>query len=135
MITNVARVTPDGPALVVTFTLGGTPFPALNGGPQYQLTAAASISVTTTDQTETDRLRTAPTVDGGRESRCGWLVGRFGLSWQIVPAALGRLLGASDRAAADRAMQALLAMRTIDIAALEAAFRAADPPAGLDAAS
>ena len=121
-ITNVARLAPGGPALMVSFTLGGAPYLALNGGPQYKLTEAVSISVTTADQAETDRLWTTLTAEGGSESRCGWLTDRYGLSWQIIPEALPRMMMAPDRAAAGRAMQAMLAMRKIDIAALEAAF-------------
>lgn len=109
--------------VMVSFTLGGVPFLALNGGPGVEHTEAASISVTTGDQAETDRLWQALTADGGAEGRCGWLKDRFGVSWQIVPNALPELLGASDRAAAGRAMQAMLAMSKIDIAMLEQAFR------------
>jgi predicted 3-demethylubiquinone-9 3-methyltransferase (glyoxalase superfamily) len=112
-----------GAVLVVDFTLAGTPYQALNGGPQYKHSEAASISVSTRDQAETDRLWTVLTADGGKQVQCGWLKDRFGLSWQIVPEALPRLLGDPDRAAAGRAMQAMLGMRKIDIAALEAAFR------------
>jgi len=122
-ITGTFRPSPDGPALMVEFTLGGTPFQALNGGPHYKFTEAASISVSTDDQAETDRLWAALTADGGSEGRCAWLKDRFGVSWQIVPKTLSRLLASSDRAAAGRAMEAMLAMRKIDIAALEAAYR------------
>ncbi len=122
-ITSVARVDPNGPALMVHFLLGGVPFQALNGGPKFTFTEAASISVATEDQAETDRLWEALVADGGSESRCAWLKDRFGLSWQIVPAALPRLLASPDRAAANRAMQAMLGMRKIDVAALEAAYR------------
>ncbi len=111
-----------GPALMVLFTLGGTPFHALNGGPRFQHSEAASISVSTRDQDETDRLWNALTENGGSESQCGWLKDRFGVSWQIVPEALPRLLASTDRPAADRAMQAMLGMKKIDIAALEAAY-------------
>lgn len=124
-ITSTLRVEPGGPALLVEFTLGGAPFQALNGGPQFRLDEAASISVSTRDQAETDRLWNALLADGGSESQCGWLKDRFGLSWQIVPEVLPRMLGDADRAAAGRAMQAMLSMRKIDIAALEAAFRGA----------
>ena len=105
------------------FTLAGTPYQALNGGPQFSFTEAASISVITEDQQETDRLWSALTAEGGEESRCGWLKDRFGLSWQIVPEALPRLLGDRDREAAGRAMQAMPGMGKIDIAALKAAYR------------
>ena len=91
-IEGVQRPAPDGPALIVEFSLAGAPYMILNGGPQYTHTPAASISVSTADQETTDRLWAALTADGGRESRCGWLVDRFGVSWQIVPRAVGRLL-------------------------------------------
>jgi predicted 3-demethylubiquinone-9 3-methyltransferase (glyoxalase superfamily) len=95
----------------------------LNGGPQYKLSPAASIVVRTADQAETDTLWNALLADGGEESRCAWLTDRFGVSWQVVPDALSRLLGAKDREAAGRAMQAMMQMGKIDIAALESAFR------------
>ena len=124
-IEGVHRPGSDGPALIVEFSLAGAPYMALNGGPQYTHTPAASISVSTEDQETTDRLWAALTADGGRESRCGWLVDRFGVSWQIVPRAVGRLLGDADREAAGRAQAAMLQMRKLDIAAMEAAFRGA----------
>ena len=110
---------------IVQFTLAGTPYMALDGGPQFKHSEAASIVVSTVDQAETDRLWSAFTANGGAESACGWLKDRFGLSWQIVPEALPRCLTAPDRAAAGRAMQAMLAMRKIDIAGIEKAFRGA----------
>jgi len=122
-ITSVLRPDPKGPALLVEFTLGGTRFQALNGGPQHKLSEAVSVSVATKDQAETDRLWEALTADGGSELQCAWLRDCFGLCWQIVPEALMRCLGSPDRAAAARAMQAMLGMRKIDIAAIEAAFR------------
>lgn len=112
-----------GPAIVVELTLAGTPYMFLNGGPNYKLSPAASIAVRTADQAETDALWDALVADGGEESMCGWLVDRFGVSWQIVPDALPRLLGAADREAAGRATQAMLAMRRLDVEKLEAAFR------------
>lgn len=120
-IETVLRPKPDGPALLVEFTLGGTPYEALNGGPQYSHSPAASISVCTRDQEETDRLWDALTA-GGSESKCGWLRDRYGVSWQIVPEVLPHLLTSPDRAAADRAMQAMFAMVKIDIAGIEAAY-------------
>lgn len=122
-ITRVTRMAPEGPALMVNFHLAGVPYQALNGGPQFKHSPAVSISVSTPDQAETDRLWEALLADGGQPSQCAWLTDRFGLSWQIVPEALPRLLGAADRAAAGRAMQAMLQMGKIDIAALEAAFQ------------
>src|SRR5690554_2109273 len=122
-IESAFRPQENGPALIVNFSLSGAPYQALNGGPQFKHTEAASISVVTKDQKETDRLWTALIADGGAENRCGWLKDRFGVSWQIVPEALPRFLTDPDHEAADRAMKAMLGMRKLDIAALEAAFR------------
>jgi predicted 3-demethylubiquinone-9 3-methyltransferase (glyoxalase superfamily) len=110
--------------VIVTFTLDGVPFQGLNGGPQFKPNEAASIIVTTKNQAETDRLWNALIADGGSEGRCAWLKDRFGVSWQIVPQILPKLLGSSDRAAANRALQAMLQMSKIDIAAMESAFNA-----------
>lgn len=110
--------------MIVAFSLGGVPYQILNGGPHYRPTPAASIVVSTPDQAETDRLWDALTADGGAPGRCGWLTDRWGVSWQIVPEALPRLLGAPDRAAAGRAQAAMMQMNKIDVAALEAAFSA-----------
>ena len=122
-IEGVHRPAPDGPALIVEFSLAGAPYMILNGGPHYTHTPAASISVSTADQQETDRLWAALTADGGQEGQCGWLVDRFGVSWQIVPRAAARLLSDGDREAAGRAQAAMMRMRKLDVAALEAAFR------------
>lgn len=111
--------------MVVEFTLAGAPMMILSAGPHYRLTPAASISVLTKDQPETDRLWAALLGAGGAESRCGWLVDRFGVSWQIVPEVLPRLLSHPDPAAAARARDAMMQMGRIDIAALEAAVRGA----------
>ena len=119
---NNSKITSVSP-VIVTFTLDGVPFQALNGGPQYKPTEAASIVVTTNDQAETDRLWNALTDNGGKEGRCAWLKDRFGVSWQIVPRILPILLSSSDREAADRAMQAMLSMKKIDIAMLESAYK------------
>jgi len=112
----------SGQPLMVDFHLAGTPYQALNGGPQFTHSEAASISVLTRNQEETDRLWNTLTADGGIASRCGWLKDRFGLSWQIVPEVVPAMLGSSDREAAERAMQALLGMGKIEIAALHSAF-------------
>lgn len=109
--------------MVVAFSLAGAPYQILNGGPRYRQTPAASVVVTTLDQAETDRLWDALTAGGGAPGQCGWLTDRWGVSWQIVPEALPRLLGAEDRAAGGRALTAMLQMQKLDLAALEAAFR------------
>lgn len=121
-IEGAFRPDPQKPPIVVNFTLAGTPYQVLNGPPLFKHNEAASISVLTEDQAETDRLWEALVADGGAESQCGWLRDRFGVSWQIVPKALPRLLSDPDAAAAGRAMAAMMGMRKIDIAALEAAF-------------
>lgn len=122
-IESLFRPKPGEPPLVVNFTLGGAPYQALNGGPTFTHSEAASISVMTADQEETDRLWAALTADGGSESQCGWLKDRFGVSWQIVPEAVPRLLMDQDREAGGRAFEALMGMVKIDIAQLEAAHR------------
>lgn len=120
-ITGMMRPEPEQPALVIEFTLAGTPYQILNGGPHFTLDEAASIVVQTEDQTETDRLWAALTADGGSESMCGWCKDRFGVSWQIVPKQALALLSSPDQQGAARAMEALLKMQKIDIATLEAA--------------
>ncbi|PQA87750.1 VOC family protein [Hyphococcus luteus] len=112
----------SGPPLIVEFTLAGAPYMVLNGGPMFKHTPAASISVLTKDQEETDRLWNALIADGGEESMCAWCIDRFGVSWQIIPERLPQLLQADDKAAAGRAREAMMKMKKIDIAALETAF-------------
>jgi len=112
-----------GDALTVEFTLCGRPFLGLNGGPQFQFTEAISFSIACADQSEVDRYWEALTAGGGEPGPCGWLKDRFGLSWQVVPKRLTQLLGDKDRGRAGRAMEAMMKMGKIDIAALE---RAAD---------
>lgn len=126
---NVARYGEAGPgepgtAMNVEFQLEGMRFSALNGGPQFTFTEATSFLVDCQTQDEVDYLWTALT-DGGEESMCGWLKDRYGLSWQIIPRRLGELLSDPDPARAQRAMQAMLQMRKIDIAELERAADAA----------
>ncbi|MCI5048346.1 MAG: VOC family protein [Aquisalinus sp.] len=108
--------------MVVEFTLGGAPMMILNGGDMFKVNEAASISILTDDQAETDRLWDALTADGGAESMCGWLKDKYGVSWQIVPRRLIELSNAPDKTAATRARDAMLKMRKIDIAGIEAAF-------------
>lgn len=115
--------TQSGEPLIVNFNLAGVPYQILNGGPTYTQSPAISIAVTTEDQAHTNRLWAALIADGGEESRCGWLVDRFGLSWQIIPRALPRLVGGDDPEGAARATQAMMTMKKIDIATLEAAYR------------
>ncbi|EHK83961.1 3-demethylubiquinone-9 3-methyltransferase [Saccharomonospora azurea SZMC 14600] len=111
---------PGGDALVVLFELRGQHYMALNGGPNYSLSPAASIYVPCTDQAEVDRLWSALTA-GGTELQCGWLTDAYGLTWQVVPSELPRLLTDPDPAKAERAQQALLPMRKIDIATIRKA--------------
>jgi predicted 3-demethylubiquinone-9 3-methyltransferase (glyoxalase superfamily) len=116
--------TPSGPAgmvLVVEFTLAGSKFTGLNGGPQFPFTEAVSFAVACDGQAEVDRLWAALTADGGSPSRCGWLKDRWGLPWQIVPTRLHELLSDPNPDRARRTMEAMLQMSKIDIAALERA--------------
>ena len=112
---------PAGTVLAIDFTLAGTPMQAIIGGPAFTLTEAASISIATRDQAETDRLWDALLANGGTPSQCGWLKDRFGLSWQVVPRGMDAFFDESDPARVERAMQAMLGMRKIDIAAMRAA--------------
>lgn len=121
-IETTSRPDPNGPALVVEFTLAGAPYMMLNGGPPCSHSMAASISVLTKDQAETDELWEALLADGGEESMCGWVTDRFGVSWQIVPKAMPSMLMNDDKAAAMRVQQAMMKMRKLDIAGLERAF-------------
>jgi len=116
---NIAK---PGKVLMVEFTLAGTPYQALNGGPHFTLDEAVSISVVTDDQAETDRLWEVLIADGGAESRCGWLKDRYGLSWQIVPRRSTELLNGPKAA---KVWPAFMQMRKVDIAALEAAAETA----------
>jgi predicted 3-demethylubiquinone-9 3-methyltransferase (glyoxalase superfamily) len=105
----------------VRFTLDGTPYIALNGGPHYKLTPAVSLFVQCATQPEVDRYWDQLTAGGGQPSRCGWLVDRFGLSWQIMPVRLLELLQDQDPARAQRVAAAMLTMTKIDIAGIERA--------------
>jgi predicted 3-demethylubiquinone-9 3-methyltransferase (glyoxalase superfamily) len=113
---------PKGSVLTIQFQLEGQQFVALNGGPQFRFTEAISLMVNCTTQAEIDALWSKLT-DGGEESQCGWLKDRFGLSWQITPAKLLDMLRDPDPARAARVMQAMLPMRKLDLARLEAAYR------------
>ena len=109
-----------GSVLTVDFELDGQRYTALNGGPQFTFDEAISLLVECDDQAEVD-FYWEKLTDGGEESMCGWLKDRFGLSWQVVPKGMEALFADDDPARADRAMQAMFAMRKLDIAALEAA--------------
>jgi len=124
-IADVARYGEAGPrdagtVMVVKFELDGQELVALNGGPEFTFDEAISFQIDCADQEEVDRYSEALT-DGGEQGPCGWVKDRFGLSWQVVPARLIELLGDPDEAKAQRAMAAMLEMRKIDIAAVEAA--------------
>ena len=124
-ITDISRYGEGGPgpagsAMTVSFALNGLPFVALNGGREHGFTDAVSMQVHCETQQEVDRLWEALT-DGGEEGRCGWCKDRFGLSWQVVPTALGSLLQDPDPGRAQRAMTAMLTMSKLDVDALRAA--------------
>jgi len=106
----------------VTFELDGQVFHALNGGPNYKFTPAVSFFVHCEDQKEVDYYWSR-LIRGGKASRCGWLDDKFGMSWQIVPKALGKCLNGKDRAGARRALEAMMHMVKLDVRKLEAAYR------------
>jgi predicted 3-demethylubiquinone-9 3-methyltransferase (glyoxalase superfamily) len=125
-IVNVTRYgeggpVPKGTVMSGTFQLEGQDFYALNGGPQYKFTPAISLFVSCETQQEVDELWRKLST-GGPEERCGWLKDKFGLSWQIIPTTLGKLLHDKDPAKAHRVMQAMLQMTKIDIAGLQRAY-------------
>src|SRR5688572_16179074 len=113
----------EGDVLTVEFTVMGIPCLGLNGGPGIKHNFAFSFQVATTDQAETDRYWNAIVGNGGEESECGWCKDKWGLSWQITPVALTKAIADPDPAAAKRAFDAMMEMRKIDVAAIEAARR------------
>ncbi len=115
----------EGDVLMVEFTVMGIPCIGLNGGPAFKHNEAFSFQVATEDQAETDRLWAAIVDNGGQESACGWCKDKWGLSWQITPRVLMETLAGPDRPAAKRAFEAMMQMVKIDVAAIEAARRAA----------
>jgi predicted 3-demethylubiquinone-9 3-methyltransferase (glyoxalase superfamily) len=122
-VVRSAADTPSGrerSVLLVELTLAGQQFTALNGGPQFKFNEAVSFAVDCADQEEVDRLWDALSADESAE-QCGWLKDRFGLSWQIIPRALPRLLSDPDAAKARRVITAMLSMKKIDVAELELA--------------
>ena len=113
----------QGRVMSVEFELEGQPFMALNGGAASKFTESISFFVSCETQADIDRLWTTLIGDGGEASRCGWLKDKFGLSWQIIPSSLGRLLsGGGDAARAGRVLNAMLQMGKLDIARLQAAY-------------
>ena len=113
----------EGDVLTVEFTVLGIPCLGLNGGPTFKHTEAFSFQIATEDQAETDRYWNAIVNNGGQESECGWCKDKWGISWQITPIALTEAYTSSDKAAAKRAFDAMMTMRKIDIATIEAAVR------------
>ena len=111
-----------GAALTVEFEIEGQRFVGLNGGPDFAFTPAVSFMIDCKDQADVDYFWDRLTADGGRPSRCGWLQDKFGLSWQVVPEALPRLLKDSNEEKSDAVMQAMLTMSKLDVAALQAAY-------------
>jgi 2-polyprenyl-6-hydroxyphenyl methylase/3-demethylubiquinone-9 3-methyltransferase len=111
----------QGDVLMVEFTVMGIPCLGLNGGPAIKHNEAFSFQVATDDQVETDRLWHAIVSNGGQESECGWCKDKWGVSWQITPRALMAAIADPDRAAAKRAFDAMMGMKKIDIATIEAA--------------
>jgi predicted 3-demethylubiquinone-9 3-methyltransferase (glyoxalase superfamily) len=111
----------QGDVLTVEFTVAGIPCIGLNGGPHFKHNESFSFQISTDDQAETDRLWNAIVKNGGQESECGWCKDRWGLSWQITPRVLVEAVTDSDPAVAKRAFEAMMKMRKIDIAAIEAA--------------
>ena len=113
----------EGDVLTVEFTVIGIPCLGLNGGPLFKHSEAFSFQVATDDQAETDRLWNAIVGNGGEESECGWCKDKWGLSWQITPRVLTQAITDPDPAVAKRAFEAMMQMRKIDIATIEAARR------------
>ncbi len=126
-ILNIARYgegtpMPKGTVMTVDFVLEGERFTALNGGPMFKFTEAISFLVNCESQDEVDMLWKKLTSNGGAEGQCGWLKDKYGLSWQIIPTALGRMLSDPDPEKAQRVMSAMLKMKKIDVEAIRQAY-------------
>jgi predicted 3-demethylubiquinone-9 3-methyltransferase (glyoxalase superfamily) len=127
-IDGVTRAAADNPStkagevLLVSFTLAGQPFVGINGGPQFPFTEAVSFQIDCEDQAEVDRYWEALVGEGGQPGQCGWLKDRFGVSWQVVPREMGAYVGGPDPAGAKRAMEAMLRMQKLDVAAMRDAY-------------
>jgi predicted 3-demethylubiquinone-9 3-methyltransferase (glyoxalase superfamily) len=128
-IDKVVKAAADNPSnhkgdvMTVEFTLDGTKFVGLNGGPDFKFNEAVSFMIECKDQAEVDRYWDALVQGGGEHSVCGWLKDRFGVSWQVTPRRLLEMTESDDRPAAERAMKAMLEMTKIDIAKVEEAYR------------
>jgi predicted 3-demethylubiquinone-9 3-methyltransferase (glyoxalase superfamily) len=125
-IVSVARYTESAPretgmVMVVEFELDGHRFVGINGGPEFKFSEAISFQVNCETQEEIDYYWERLTTDGGKEGPCGWLTDKYGLSWQVTPAGMDRLFAHPDQERADRAMKAMLGMKKIEIAELQAA--------------
>ena len=114
--------TSAGEVLTVEFTLAGQPFVGLNGGPDFKFNEAVSFVIDCEDQADVDRYTDALIAGGGEQGPCGWIKDKFGLSWQVVPRQLNEMLESSDRAAAKRAMEAMLKMQKLDVEKLREAY-------------
>jgi predicted 3-demethylubiquinone-9 3-methyltransferase (glyoxalase superfamily) len=122
-VVNAPATDNEGPIFTATIELCGQLLHLLNGGPFHAgFTESISLFVSVDTQEEIDDIWQRLTADGGEEGRCGWLKDRYGLSWQVVPAVLGSLLGSSDRTRAQQATDAMMTMERLDIAALQAAY-------------
>ncbi|MGE0868804.1 MAG: VOC family protein [Kofleriaceae bacterium] len=126
-ITNVTHYgdnapMPKGTVMTIEFELAGQPFVALNGGDHFKFSDAVSLSVDCETQAEIDDYTAKLIAGGGAQGPCGWITDRFGLSWQLNPGILGKMLADKDPAKAGRVMQAMLKMHKLDIAALERAY-------------
>ena len=124
-VTEVTHYTEAGPGpagsvLTVEFELDGQPFVGINGGPEFTFDEAVSFQIDCADQAEVD-LYWDKLTEGGEESQCGWLKDRYGLSWQVVPVGMAELFNDADPQRAARAMRAMLGMKKLDVAAIQAA--------------
>jgi predicted 3-demethylubiquinone-9 3-methyltransferase (glyoxalase superfamily) len=130
-VVSITRAPADNPStkagdvLLVSFTISGQPFTALNGGPQFPFTEVVSFEIDCADQAEVDRYWDALVAGGGEHGPCGWLKDRFGVSWQVIPRQIGDYLGGADPDGNRRAMEAMLAMGKLEIEALRRAYEGA----------
>lgn len=124
-IVSLSRQGDNGPVFSGVFEIEGQRFYAMNGGPMYQFTPAISFFVNCPNQEEIDEMWNKLTVDGGKESRCGWLEDKYGLSWQIVPPLLGELMQDKDPKKVQAVMQAMMQMNKLIIADLQRAYEQA----------